>query len=171
MPTAKDCNTPAPSAGSDECISASDAVKPLVDSFHKYSVSTGGEQAALLSWMAFESNELKYNINHFPGTPGQGTRCMLSPSFVSKYVAALPELKGKTASDPASTLKLVLDPEHSLGSAAWFYSSQCDDSVKTGLQQGSDQAFQDFMTKCVSTTMVDKRMQYWNAAKKALSVQ
>ena len=172
MPKASDCTTPGPSAGPGECISAKDAVAPLISSFAQYKITTAGEQAALLSWIALESDELKYNINHFPGTPGQGTRCMLSPAFVSKYVASLPDLAGKAGgADPAGTLKLVLDPQHSLGSAAWFLSSQCSADVRKGLQAGTQQGWEAFITGCVQTTVTDQRRQYWVKAKEALFVQ
>src|SRR5947199_10077851 len=58
-----------------ECATASQAVTPLISSFATYNITSAAEQAALLSWMAFESADFKYNRNHFPapGNPAQGT--------------------------------------------------------------------------------------------------
>lgn len=75
----------------DECITAADATQPLIDSFAKYQITTPGEQAALLSWMAYESGDFKYVRNHFPapGRPGQGCRNMMMPEFVSEFASTL----------------------------------------------------------------------------------
>ena len=168
-PTSTTCShAPFPS----ECATSSEAVSPLISSFTKYNVTTAGEQAALISWMAFESADFKYNINHYPGTPGQGTRCMMSPTYVKEYAMSLSELSSKaaTATTPAEILDLVLGNEYSFGSAAWFLSSQCSDSVKNGLAGGTDEGWEAFITDCIQTTVTDERKEYWDRAKSALQV-
>ena len=168
-PSSGSCDN-APAAG--ECATASDAVMPLVNGFAKYKITTAPEQAALISWMAFESADFKYNTNHFPGTPGQGTRCMFMPNFVKQYVSSLPELAGQaaSASSPADVLKPVLPNEYSFASGSYFYSTQCSAAVKTALQSGSDEGWEQFITGCVQTTVTDERRQYWERAKKAFGM-
>jgi hypothetical protein len=61
----------APAAG--ECATAAEAVPIINDVFTSYQISSPGEQAALLSLMAFETGDFKYNRNHFPGVAGQGS--------------------------------------------------------------------------------------------------
>lgn len=168
-PTSASCaNAPVAS----ECATASQALSPILAGFAKYNIATAAEQAALLSWMAFESDDFKYNINHFPGTPGQGTRCMMSPTFVKEYVSSLSELQSNltTATTPAEILALVEGDEYSFASASWFYSTQCSSTDKTALQTGTDHAWQGWITGCVQTTVTDARQQYWERAKTALSV-
>ena len=168
-PTSNTCDG-APFAS--ECVTASQAVEPLVSSFNQYGITTAGEQAALLSWMAFESGDFKYNKNHYPGTPGQGTRCMLSPTFVKQYVSSIPALSNKTASatDPAAVLQLVEPDEFSFGSAAWFLSTQCSQDVRSRLQAGTAAGWEAFVTGCVQTTVTDARKAYWTRATAALGV-
>ena len=59
----------------EECATAEQAVPHIVHAFVRYGVKSPAEQAALISLMALESGEFKYNRNHFPppGTPGQGS--------------------------------------------------------------------------------------------------
>lgn len=69
-PNSSSCaNPPAPG----ECATAADAVPIINDVFTSYNTTTAGEQAALLSLMAFETGDFKYNRNHFPGVAGQGS--------------------------------------------------------------------------------------------------
>ncbi|KAG9848271.1 hypothetical protein KCU98_g4788, partial [Aureobasidium melanogenum] len=68
-----------------ECATADDAVSWINLAFHSFGIDAFGTQAALLSLMLYESGFFKYNINHYPGVPGQGTRNMQSPAFNLKY--------------------------------------------------------------------------------------
>ena len=70
-PKSKSCDD-APAKG--ECATAKIAADYTSQSFNKYKVTNKAEQAAILSLMAFESDDFKYNKNHFPGTPGQGSK-------------------------------------------------------------------------------------------------
>jgi hypothetical protein len=125
--------------------------------------------------MAYESGEFKYNQNHFPapGTPGQGTRTMMSPTFVAEYVAFL----GLTpaSSDPATVLGLVENDQYGFGSAAWFYHEKCSDAIKSQVQTGSQAGYDAFLTTCVGTTADEgsgstSRLAYWQRAASALGV-
>lgn len=75
-PTSKTCDDP-PAKG--ECATAKQAAKFTAQSFDTYDVTSKAEQAAIISLMAFESDDFKYNKNHFPGVPGQGSKfCLLA---------------------------------------------------------------------------------------------
>lgn len=77
-PKSNTCTNP-PAKG--ECATAKTAAKYTAKSFDTYNVTSKAEQAAVISLMAFESVEFKYNKNHFPGVPGQGSTCFTySPS-------------------------------------------------------------------------------------------
>jgi hypothetical protein len=69
-PTSTTCEG-APAAG--ECATAKQAAPAISKAFKKYGVTSPAEQAALISLMAFETDDFKYNKNHFPGVPGQGS--------------------------------------------------------------------------------------------------
>lgn len=69
-PTSNTCDN-APAVG--ECATAKTAATYTSQSFDTYGVTSKAEQAAVLSLMAFESLDFKYNKNHFPGVAGQGS--------------------------------------------------------------------------------------------------
>jgi hypothetical protein len=170
-PTSNTCDN-APAVG--ECATSSPLiVSALVNSFAKYGVSCAEEQVALLSWMAFESLDFKYNKNHYPGTPGQGTRCMMSPSFVQQYLKSIPELALRAAAlaDPAAILELVYPDQYSFAAAAWFYSTHCTEAQKKQVKAGGQNNWASaFITGCIGTTVTDGRIQKWKLANQALGV-
>lgn len=69
-PKSSTCYNP-PAVG--ECRTAEQAAPFINDSFTTYGIDNVAEQAALISLMAFESGDFKYNRNHFPGVAGQGS--------------------------------------------------------------------------------------------------
>lgn len=75
-PNSKSCDK-APAEG--ECATAKQAAEAIAKSFVTYKVTSKAEQAAIISLIALESGEFKYNINHYPapGTPGQGSKYIL----------------------------------------------------------------------------------------------
>lgn len=79
-PKSKSCDN-APAEG--ECATAKIAADSTSQSFNTYKVTNKAEQAAILSLMAFESDDFKYNKNHFPGTPGQGSKSNLPRNIQS----------------------------------------------------------------------------------------
>jgi hypothetical protein len=62
-PQSKSCDD-APAKG--ECATAKTAADSISQSFNTYKVTNKAEQVAILSLMAFESNDFKYNNNHSP---------------------------------------------------------------------------------------------------------
>ncbi|KAJ6150118.1 hypothetical protein N7471_001317 [Penicillium samsonianum] len=170
-PTSESC-TDAPAEG--ECATAKQAAKFTSQSFDKYEVTSKAEQAAIISLMAFETDDFKYNKNHFPGVAGQGTRNMQSPSFNKKYASSLPELKDKLAgvsNSPADLLDLLRsDGATDFGSGAWFLTTQCSKEVRSALADGSETGWQRYISDCVGTSVTDERREYWERAVKAIGV-
>ncbi|CAI7659913.1 unnamed protein product [Penicillium glandicola] len=170
-PASKSC-TDAPAEG--ECATAKQAAKFTSQSFETYKVTSKAEQAAIISLMAFESGDFKYNKNHFPGVAGQGTRNMQSPAFNKKYASSLPALKDKLPSvsnSPADLLDLLRnDSTTDFGSGAWFLTTQCSKEVRTALADGSETGWQRFISDCVGTSVTDERKEYWERAVKAIGV-
>ncbi len=60
----------------EECKTASQITPFINEGLARYGVTHPGEIAALLSLMAFETGDFKFNKNHFPepGRPGQGSK-------------------------------------------------------------------------------------------------
>ena len=175
-PTSDTCDG-APYAN--ECATSSPStVQAILNGFSTYNVTTAPEQAALLSWMAYESADFKYNQNHFPapGNPGQGTRCMMSPAFVKEYALSVPELQAKVPTGTAptdleTTLALVQPDQYSFAAAAWYYDGHCSDAQKKLVQAGGQNNWQTaLILGCISTTVDDKRVEYWKRACEALGV-
>ncbi|KAJ5240720.1 uncharacterized protein N7469_002311 [Penicillium citrinum] len=171
-PQSKSCGD-APAKG--ECATAKTASNSTSQSFNTYKVTHKAEQAAILSLMAFESNDFKYNKNHFPGIPGQGTRNMQSTAFNKKYAKSISELEGKVSSvesSPADLLDLLRENEtYDFGSGAWFLTTQCSADVRSTLQDGSEAGWKRYITDCVEATVTDERKKYWERAVKALGVK
>ncbi|KAJ5719628.1 hypothetical protein N7493_007206 [Penicillium malachiteum] len=168
-PTSNTCENP-PAEG--ECATASQAAKFISQSFDNYDVTSKAEQAAVIGLMAFESDEFKYNKNHFPGTPGQGTRNMQSPDYNKKYASSIPALKDKlppVENSPADLLDLLRDNEvYDFGSGAWFLTTQCSADIRTALKAGTESGWSNFITQCVGTDASSDRKSYWQKAVKAL---
>ncbi|KAI9371673.1 hypothetical protein BJX61DRAFT_543431 [Aspergillus egyptiacus] len=155
-----------------ECATAEQAAPALSTAFTKYGITSKAEQAAILGLIAFESGEFRYNRNHFPGVPGQGTRNMQSPAFNKLYAESLPELEGRlegVKDDPAALLDLLLeDPAVDFGSAAWFLTTQCEEKVRVALRSGSEEGWRGYIVDCVGTEANQERRGYWSDAVKAL---
>ena len=155
-----------------ECRTASQALPYILESFNTYSIFSPGAQAALISTIAFESAEFKYQRNYFPGNPGQGTRNMQSASFNMQYAQSIPALAGQVsnaeAAGPNGVRDLLISQDAwDFGSAAWFLTTQCGQSVQTALAQGSPDGFAAYIG-CIGTTMTDDRQAYWQRAIAAL---
>ncbi|KAL8712451.1 MAG: hypothetical protein Q9220_003299 [cf. Caloplaca sp. 1 TL-2023] len=157
-----------------ECKTADEAAPFINQSFRTYGITTPGEAAAVLGIMAFESGDFKYNINHFPGTPGQGTRNMQYPTLNLQYAKSIPALQSQLAaagSNPTAVLALLTaNPAYDFGSGAWFLSTQCSATIRAGLKAGSLAGWQAYISQCVHTTPTPERQAYWERAAKAMGV-
>jgi hypothetical protein len=156
---------------SDECATADQAALAFRSVFSKYGLNSLGAQAAVIAWEAFESAEFKYKINHYPGNPGQGTRCMMMPDFVTEYAT---HLYGPSRVAAASTREQVLDlansdHESSFGGGAWFMREKCPDLIEIFNTQ-PDMAWANFTSVCVGTDRTRKRDDYWFKAKSELGI-
>ncbi|KAL3457822.1 hypothetical protein BJX64DRAFT_240672 [Aspergillus heterothallicus] len=162
----------APAIAPGECAIAAQAAPALSTAFTKYTLTSKAEQAAVLGLIAFESGEFKYNRNHYPGVPGQGTRNMQSPAFNADYAASIPAIKDQAEAvknDPDAVLDLLVAvPEYDFGSGAWFLTTQCEQSIRTALQSGSEDGWAGYITSCVGTEANDGRRAYWVKAVEAL---
>ncbi|KUJ08552.1 uncharacterized protein LY89DRAFT_690986 [Mollisia scopiformis] len=181
-PTSGSCSG-APAAG--ECATNVQAAPYLISAMQQYSIYNLHEVAAVLSVIAYESGEFKYNINHYPGTPGQGTRNMQMASFNLMYAKSIPalatSLSAITTADSTSGLStdqvnairvLVLPDEYTWASGAWFYSTQCSSSVKSAVQAGG-QAGWDAYLGCIGATDSSEssaRLAYWTRANTAFGL-
>ncbi|CAG8096496.1 unnamed protein product [Penicillium salamii] len=171
-PQSKSCDD-APAKG--ECATAKTAADSISQSFNTYNVTNKAEQVAILSLMAFESNDFKYNKNHFPGILGQGTRNMQSPAFNKKYAKSIPELKSRfyfVENIPADLLDLLRENKtYDFGSGAWFLTTQCSKEVRSALQDGSEKGWKNYITECLETNVTHERKEYWDRSAEALGVK
>ena len=154
-----------------QCRTA-DQVAPLLNRvFNMYQIASPGEMAAIASLVAFESTDFKYNRNYFPGIPGQGTRNMQSAAFNLVYAQSIPALSASVAGEstaPNEVLDLLtMNDEYDFGSAAWYLSTQCSESIRDGLQNGSPASWQAYISGCVGTTPTPDRQAYWQRAAQA----
>ncbi|MCJ1226961.1 hypothetical protein MMC12_003616 [Toensbergia leucococca] len=172
----------APSSSS-ECRTASQAAPIIAEVFSAYDITSPGEMAALISTMAFESGDFEYNINIYPGNPGQGTRNMQMASYNVLYAHSIPalasELSSITNGAPASSLSttqlnavrglLIANDSYDFGSAVWFLTTQCSESVRTGLQSGGQAGWENYVSGCLGTTATSDRQAYWERASQAFA--
>ncbi|KAK6528603.1 hypothetical protein TWF281_009841 [Arthrobotrys megalospora] len=187
-PDAKSCPREGPNGdlAPEECATADHAAPFITKAFAEYKINTIGEAASILSLMMFETGDFQYNRNHFAipgGNPGQGTRNMMSPSFVLQYAQTFgstdsikpgltPQNIGtETAEIKNKVLALVLGDDRTWASGAWFYKTYepCA-AVMSDLQKTpvSVQAWKNYITKCVETTVTDDRLALFTRAVTAL---
>jgi hypothetical protein len=179
-PTSGSCSG-APAAG--ECATNEDAANALIPAMQKYGIYSPPEIAALLSLMAYETADFKYNTNHFPapGRPGQGTRNMQMANYNLLYAQSIPELASAlsaitTASsttglsdDQLNAIRaLVLPDQYSFGSAAWFLTTQCA-QTRTQLQAGGQAGYEAYLS-CVGVSATSDRLAYWDRANTAFNL-
>lgn len=170
-PSTANCDN-APAAG--ECRTAAQAAPYIGVSFTNFGITSFNTQAALVALMLYESGDLKYAQNHFPGIPGQGTRNMQSPEYNIKYAEWLSttcqdcgitaaQVEEAKAKGPEAVLELVNTDEWSFGSAAWFLTTQCGPSVRPALAKGDEAGWQAYMG-CIGTSVTDDRTKIWESA-------
>jgi hypothetical protein len=161
-------------AGADpaQCQTADHAAGYIAQSFQTYGITSPREMAALISTIAFESGDFKYNKPINP-TPGKGTRNMQSAAFNDKYAQSLPQIASQLATAPAgpdAALNLLIaNPDIDFASAAWFLTTQCP-SARAELQSGTMAGYTTYITGCLSTAVTDDRHAYALRAYQAMGV-
>lgn len=177
-PTSNTCEgAPFPS----ECMTAEQAAPYLITAMQTYKITSLPEISAILSLIAFETGEFKYNINHYPGRAGQGTRNMQMANYNLLYAQSIPTLSsGLSAITTATSTAglsddqlnairaLVLPDEYSWGSAAWFLTSQCA-GIRSQLQAGGQAGYESYLG-CIGTSVTDDRLAYWTRANAAFGI-
>jgi hypothetical protein len=165
----------------EECRTAEQAAPFLLQAVQDYKLNSMGEIAAILSLLLFESGELKYNKNHFPGRPGQGTRNMQMSKYNYQYAKSIPALASQAdAIAPAGVdglsdeslnalLELVLPDKYSFASAAWFLTTQCSQTVQQDLRSGSNDSYTGYLA-CIGTEWTSERQAYWDKARLTLGI-
>lgn len=168
-----------------ECATAAQAAPHIDAAMRRFCIHEAPVAAALVDLMLFETGAFKYNRNHFPGNPGQGTRNMQMVDFNLEYALDTPALEaqavaiaGSPDADAASLsddkkndiLALVMPDEYSFASAAWFLVTKCPASIKQGLAGGDDAAYEAYLTSCVGTTAAPERMAHWKVTKEAFGL-
>lgn len=164
-----------------ECATASSAAPFLISAMDAYAIRSGPEIAALLSLIAFETGDFRYDRNHYPGRAGQGTRNMQLAPWNLEYASSIPELApkvlaitGGTAAEGLSDEQLnevrglVLDDRFSWKSAVWFYVTKCG-AVRDEVQAGGQTGFEAYM-QCVGVQTTPDRLEYWRRAKEAFGI-
>ncbi|ORX92410.1 hypothetical protein K493DRAFT_338831 [Basidiobolus meristosporus CBS 931.73] len=149
----------------EECRNAQQALAPLRESFIKYGIDSVGAEAAIIALIAYESGSFAFNINHWPGRAGQGTRNMMMFPGIHEYVKSLASVNRRylkviaNLSEPFSEEKqneiraLVLDDRESFASAAWYLtkSSECPRDTLEKLRANTEDAFKYYTLSCVKT--------------------
>lgn len=169
-----------------ECRTATQAAPFLISSMQAWNITHSREISALLSVIAFNTDSFKFNTGKFAG---QGTRNMQRGRWNLAYAQTFPELAaplkkitGANFTDTAQSqkalsdaqysaiVKLVLPDKFSWGSAAWFLTSQCE-NTRQGLRESHDPhaAYSTYL-KCIGTEMSEERMVFWVAANEAFGL-
>ncbi|KAE9372114.1 hypothetical protein N431DRAFT_439230 [Stipitochalara longipes BDJ] len=166
-----------------ECATNVDAAPYLVKAMSDYGITSPPEIAAVLSLIAYETGDFKYNINHYPapGRPGQGTRNMQMANYNLMYAQSIPALASQLSAITTATSTsglsddqlnairaLVLPDEYSFASGAWFLTTQCA-SARSAIQAGGQAGYAAYLS-CVGTSATADRLAYWTRANTALGI-
>ncbi|KAJ1803404.1 hypothetical protein LPJ56_005896 [Coemansia sp. RSA 2599] len=155
-----------------ECAPNARAVTAINHAISKYGVTSTGEIVALISLMAYESADWQYNVNHYPGRPGQGTKAMLMYDFIEKYAQQVHQTEatrvlisgGGSDSAKNSVRELVLNDDDSFGAAFWYLVTQAPGyhNNPAKLRAGNADDFKEYVVSGVNAGWDDKRMSIWS---------
>ncbi|KAH0553211.1 hypothetical protein GP486_006616 [Trichoglossum hirsutum] len=136
-----------------------------------------GQGSKLFYLPLFSSVAARSKSNPFSNT----ARNMQMFKFNEEYANTFPELQCQVAgilsnapeSDPGAQtaiLGLVLPNKFSFGTAMWFYTNKCSPDIRSGVQTGSQEGFENYLSICVGTTLTDRVKGLFPTAKKALGI-
>ncbi|MCJ1425269.1 hypothetical protein MMC29_003157 [Sticta canariensis] len=157
-----------------ECRTANQAAAAISSSFGTYGITSPGEMAALTSLMAFETSDFKYNVNYYPGNPGQGTRNMQSAAYNLQYAQSIPALSSSLQAvvDNPNAVRDLLTANDVLdfGSAAWFFVTVCTEGTQAALQNQGVAGWKSYLTDCIGAAPTADREAYWQRAAQVFGV-
>ena len=157
-----------------ECRTADQAASSISTVFSMYGITSPGEKAALISTMAFETGDFKYDVNYFPGNPGQGTRNMQSAEFNLLYAQSIPALAyplQAVINSPNGIRDLLTANDiYDFGSAAWFLTAHCGEATRAALQSGGLVGWKSYVSDCIHTPPTSDRQAYWERAAQVFGV-
>ena len=99
---------------------------------------------------------------------------MQSAEFNLKYAQSITALSSQISTAEAAGGDGVLDllianDDYDFGSAAWFITTQCSQSVRQQLQEGNAQGWGGYL-ECIGTTVTSDRTAYYTRATTTLGV-
>ncbi|KAI5781297.1 hypothetical protein EDC01DRAFT_252464 [Geopyxis carbonaria] len=166
---------PVPQGAVNECRTAGQALVAIDIHFGNW--TSIGEGAALLSTMAFESDDFRFNRKKVPGRAVQGTRAMLTAKWVriyAKYVSSVLGLSSRLGygneiddSNGEAALQAVWADTYSFGAAGWYllhtseFNGGCPSETRLQLNNEGWAGFENYVTKCLRRPMDEKRKQKW----------
>lgn len=165
-----------------ECRTAEQVASAIAPAMEFFGISAPGEAAAVLSLIAFESADFKYQKNYFPGNPGQGTRNMQMFPFNLQYAQSIPLLAQKLTTITEGSSTLTSEKQNQVrdlltgmdaidfGSGAWFLRRRCTPSVQEAIRKGGSAAWESYITGCIATTVTPQRRAYWERATKTFGL-
>ncbi|KAJ2310538.1 hypothetical protein H4R23_003430 [Coemansia sp. Cherry 401B] len=164
-------------AGQGKCTDSADtscannkrAVAALNAAAQKYGITERSEMVAVVALMAFESGSWQYNVNLYPGRPGQGTKAMLMYDFVYAYAKQLypsqvqDAWQSSTDTDTMNNVRaLVLGDDDSFGAGFWYLTTKAAEYHNSGkLKDGDLASFQDYCTSAVGASWDSERQAVW----------
>ncbi|PIA15377.1 hypothetical protein COEREDRAFT_87992 [Coemansia reversa NRRL 1564] len=166
-----------------ECVTNAEALEPINKAIRKFGVIERGEIVATIAWMLEETQGWKYNINHFPGNPGQGTRTLMLWKYVNMYAQqvqsnAYIKAIGSFSNDPETAddktknnvRELVLNDNDSFGAGFWYIATQETDfhNSDTQLRDGNKDDYKVYVDKGIDTLWSDSRGTWWDKVNSAL---
>ncbi|KAG0125145.1 hypothetical protein HOY82DRAFT_632507 [Tuber indicum] len=173
----------------EECHPAAEAVRGINTAFANHGLTKLGQKAALLGLMALESVDFTFNVNSFPGRPGQGTKAMLSFPHIYHYAFSQPACtaevlrisNGKFLNvtfsnmdtipimDQKAIRALVLPEKYTYAAASWYLRNKCQASVRERLAEGGFEGFKEYIGGCIfAGNVTSERLAKWCSAVKAL---
>lgn len=144
---------------SPDCRTAAQALPHIVNSFHKYQITHPSAQAAVISTIAYESDDFMYNKPIKPNSSSSGTRNMQKGSLNAKYAASVGVSTAGTNEEIAA--RLEADSDLSFGSAAWLLATQCPFTIRHQLWEGGPHGWAAYLEDCLGTEMGQDRLVYW----------